>query len=93
MTWEAAIFAGEYVSSENGGDGGCWMDGEEGAGVSREGGEVSFGRQVRLVGGVQAKAAAHGSFKHVFVGRESRKSVELPAEMRRVVERLLIKGE
>ena len=54
-----------------------------------ENGQVSFGKQVRLVGGVEAKAAAYGTFKHVFEGRESRKTVELPAEMRKIVERLL----
>lgn len=97
VTWEAAIFEGEYVSSSLGSspsssfdeadkDGGCWINAEE------EGkGEMVLGKQVRLIGGKQARAAAYGIFKHVFVGRESRKSEELPAEMRRMVEKLLLK--
>lgn len=93
VTWEAALFAGEYVSTSSNPDGGCWLH-EGGEGVTREGAaELSFGKQVRLVGGLEAKAAAHGTFKHVFVGRESRRSVELPQEMRKVVEKLLVKAE
>lgn len=92
VTWEAAIFEGEYVSPSSSvevkkeEDGGCWADSD-----SEDEGQMILGKQVRLVGGKQARAAAYGTFKHVFVGRESRRSEEIHRGMREVVGRLLLK--
>ena len=60
---------------------------EAGIRVARLGGS-SVRYEVGLFGAAQATTAAKGHFVHVYVDRESRRPVALPADLRRVLEEL-----
>lgn len=56
-------------------------------------GTSSVRYEVGLFRGDEPTAAAQGHFVHVYVNRETRRPVELPADLRRALEPLLVRNE
>ncbi len=56
-------------------------------------GRSSVRYRIGIFGKGQAEAAAEGHFTHVYVGRASRRPVELPAAWRKMFETILMPGE
>ncbi|KAM0786857.1 hypothetical protein ACM66B_002283 [Microbotryomycetes sp. NB124-2] len=98
VTWKVGLFEAHYRGGVVSGDGGFFVEDEqtgqkEDRVISRSREEVVLKPTVVLKGGFKdAKAAAFGTFKHVFTDPETQKAVRIPDEWRRAFERLIVDG-
>ncbi|KAK4052760.1 hypothetical protein OIV83_002047 [Microbotryomycetes sp. JL201] len=100
VTWKVGLFAAEYKGGIVPGDGGFFVrdrnrqTNETDRSIDSDKQDIVLEPKIVLRGGFrQAKAAAFGTFKHVFTDPETQKSVKIPQDWRQAFERILIDGQ
>ncbi|KAK4057426.1 hypothetical protein OIO90_001495 [Microbotryomycetes sp. JL221] len=102
VTWKVGLFEAKYLDGIVDGDGGFFFQQNNTAKgsndnvkqerlIQNQGQDVVLSPRIVFKSGYDnAKAAAYGTFKHVFTNPETQKSVEIPKEFRRGFERVLV---